>query len=80
MLPDVYAAMVARRQRGTAVASAVASLQAGTLGYREVRHWPSWFVQRSLYDCIDPMLAAGMVPGEMGFRVFVREATSGAEP
>jgi hypothetical protein len=80
VLPDVYAAMVARRQRGTAVASAVASLQAGTLGYREVRHWPSWFVQRSLYDCIDPMLAANMVPGEMGFRVFVRETPSGADP
>jgi hypothetical protein len=78
VLPEWREISIARDMPGTPVARDLARLRSGEAGYRLLRRWPAWYLQRDLYMRLDPAFGGDLWQGEIGFSVWVRDARRGA--
>ena len=76
VLPEWKAISIRRDGPQGPAAQDLARLESGTAGYHEAARWESSYLNRDLYTRLDPALAADLWQGEIGFRVYVREASS----
>jgi 4-amino-4-deoxy-L-arabinose transferase-like glycosyltransferase len=76
VIPEWYEIAVARDRPNGQAARDLERLRSGEAGFRIGPRWRSTYLQRDFYTWLDPAYAADLWQGEIGFTVFVRDATT----
>jgi hypothetical protein len=73
VLPEWRATSIRRDRKYASARHALARLESGRAGYREVGRWGSSYLQQGFYTWLDPAFATDLYMGEIGFRVYLRD-------